>query len=162
MSLDRFIVILYVVMIGFLVYRLIKSQKSRKKLEGKITAFAKRNSTMEYVLFAMLIVTGAINLYNGLKEDIQYNKITGSIMIIMAIVFFITTNEKLYIAENGLMISGNFFTYKEVRKFGFDPERGDFVILVRSQSQESRHAAQVNKNDIEEINTLMRKYKLGK
>lgn len=161
-KLDKFIIVLYVVMIGFLGYRLLKSRKEKKKLEGKITAFAKRISTMEYILFGMLIATGGFNLYNGLKENIQYNKITGSVMILMALVFFFVTNEKLYIAENGLLMTGSFFTYKEVRKFGFDPERGDFVILVKSMGQESRHAAQVKKEDIEQINTLMRKYKLGK
>lgn len=160
--LDRFIVILYVVMIGFLGYRLFKGKKEKKKLEGKVSVFAKRVSTMEIILFALLIATGGINLYNGFKENITYNQITGGVMVIMAIVFFFVTNEKLYIAENGLVMVGNFYTYKEIKKFGFDPDRGDFVILTKVQGQESRQAAQVNKTDIEEINTLMRKYKLGK
>ncbi|MDD7305833.1 MAG: DUF986 family protein [Peptoniphilaceae bacterium] len=161
-NLDKFIIILYVVMIGFLAYRIYKSTKEKKNLEGEITTFAKRVSTMEYILFAMLIATGGFNLYNGLKENIQYNQITGGVMIVMAIVFFFVTKEKLYIGENGLMMTGKFYSYKEIKKFGFDPDRGDFVILVKSKGQESRHAAQVNKNNIETINTLMRKYKLGK
>lgn len=162
MNFDKFIIILYVVMIGFLAYRIIKSKKERKKLEGEITSFAKRNSTMEFVLFGMLIAVGGFNLYNGIKQDVQYNKITGFVMILMAVVFFFTTNEKLHIGENGLIIMGKFFSYKEVRKFGFDPDRGDFVILVKTKGQETRHAAQVRKTDIDTINTLMRKYKLGK
>lgn len=162
MTLDKFIVILYIAMIGFLGYRLIKSLKERKKLEGKVTTFAKRISSIEYILFAMLIATGGFNLYNGLKENVQYNKVTGAVMVVMAIVFFIATNEKLYIAENGLMMTGNFFDYKAIKKFGFDPKRGDFVILSKDKGRETRHAAQVNKKDIDLINTLMRKYKLGK
>lgn len=161
-TLDRFIIILYVVMIGFLGYRLYKSQKEKKKLEGTVTTFSKRVSTMEYILFGMLIATGGFNLYNGLTNDVDYNKITGAVMIVMGLVFFFVTNEKLYIGENGLVMTGNFYTYKEVRKFGFDPDRGDFVILAKSKGQEARHAAQVKKEDIDMINTLMRKYKLGK
>lgn len=162
LTLDKFIIILYVVMIGFLGYRLIKSTKEKKKLKGKITAFKKRITTIEYILFAMLIVTGVVNLYNGVKTDVTYNKITGGVMIVMALVFFFATNEKLYIAENGLLMAGKFYTYKEIRKFGFDPDRGDFVILVKSKGQENRSAIQVNKIDIDAINKLMRKYKLGK
>lgn len=161
-SLDKFIIILYVVMIGFLGFRLFRSMNEKKKLNGTINSFAKRISTIEYILFAMLIATGAFNLYSGFKDNIQYNKITGTVMVLMAVVFFIATNEKMYIAENGLMMTGKFFSYKEIRKFGFDPNRGDFVILAKTKGKENRHAAQVKKTDIETINTLMRKYKLGK
>jgi len=162
LTLDKFIIILYVVMIGFLGYRLIKSSREKKKLEGKITTFKKRISSMEYILFALLVVTGAVNLYNGVKTDVSYNKITGGVMILMALIFFFATNEKLYIAENGLLMTGNFYTYKEIKKFGFDSNRGDFVILVKSKGKENRSAFQSNKADIDVINKLMRKYKLGK
>lgn len=162
LKLDTFILILYGAMIVFLGYRLYKSHKDKKNLQGEVEAFKKRITKMEYILFIMLLVTGAFNIINGFKESRDYDLMTGSVMVIMAIVFFFATNQKLYIAKNGLLMGGKFFTYKEIRKFGFDQERGDFVILTKVKGQENRQAAQVNQADINAINELMRKYKLGK
>lgn len=159
---DKFIIIIYLGLIVWLIYKLYKSKKSKKELNGKINSFGKRSSTMEYILFGLLIFTGAFNLYTAFKTKSQTSLATATVMIVMGIVFFLNTKTKLYVAENGMLLNDSFYSYKELKKWGFDKERGDLVVLVKKNHQESREQAQVRREDIEEINTLIRKYKLGK
>lgn len=159
---DKVIIIIYLGLIAYLIYKLYKSNKSKKELEGEVKSFSKRSSTMEYILFGLLIFTGAFNLYQGFKTDNKMALITASVMIVMGIVFFLNTKTKLYVAENGLLLNDSFYTYKELKKWGFDQERGDLVVLTKKDHQEGREQAQVKIEDIEEINRLIRKYKLGK
>ena len=159
---DKVIIIIYLGLIAYLIYKLYKSNKSKKELEGEVKSFSKRSYTMEYILFGLLIFTGGFNLYQGFKTSNQMALITASVMIVMGIVFFLNTKTKLYIAENGLLLNDSFYTYKELKKWGFDQERGDLVVLTKKDHQEGREQAQVKIEDIEEINRLIRKYKLGK
>lgn len=159
---DKFIIIIYLGLIAWLIYKLYKSKKSKKELEGDVRGFGKRSSTMEYILFALLIFTGVFNLYTGFKTKNQTALITATVMIVMGIVFFLNTKSKLYVAKNGLLLNDSFYTYKELKKWGFDKEKGDLVIITKKDHQEGREQAQVKVEDIEEINTLIRKYKLGK
>ena len=55
-----------------------------------------------------------------------------------------------------------FYTYKELKKWGFDKERGNLVVITRKDHQDNQESVQVKFEDIEQINTLIRKYKLGK
>ena len=117
---------------------------------------------MEYILFGLLILTGAVNLYQGINTKNQTALITASVMIVMGFVFFLNTKTKIYIAENGILLNDSFFTYKQLKKWGFDKERGNLVILTKKDHQDSQESTQVKKEDINEINSLIRKYKLGK
>ena len=60
---DKFIILIYVGLIAWLGFKLFKSKKSVKNLQGDVKSFGKRSSTMEYILFGLLIVTGAINYF---------------------------------------------------------------------------------------------------
>lgn len=159
---DKFIILIYLGLIAWLGYRLFKSNKSKKNLEGQIKSFGKKTTTMEYILFGLLILTGAVNLYQGINTKNQTALITASVMIVMGFVFFLNTKTKIYIAENGILLNDSFFTYKQLKKWGFDKERGNLVILTKKDHQDSQESTQVKKEDINEINSLIRKYKLGK
>ena len=159
---DRFIILIYLGLIAWLGYKFFKSIKSKKNLEGQVSSFGKRSSTMEYILFGLLILTGAINLYQGIKANNKSALMTASVMIVMGLVFFLNTKTKIYIAENGILLNDSFFTYKQLKRWGFDKERGNLVILTKKDHQESQESTQVKKEDINEINNLIRKYKLGK
>lgn len=159
---DKFIILIYLGLIGWLGFKLFKSIKYKKNLEGQIKSFGKRSTNMEYILFALLIVTGVINLFQGISMKNQTALITASVMIIMGLVFFLNTRTKMYVAENGILLNDAFFTYKELKKWGFDKERGSLVVIVKKDHQESQESAQVKFEDIEEINRLIRKHKLGK
>lgn len=159
---DRFIILIYLGLIAWLGYKFFKSIKSKKNLEGQVKSFGKRSSTMEYILFGLLILTGAINLYQGIKTNNKSALMTASVMIVMGLVFFLNTKTKIYIAENGILLNDSFFTYKQLKRWGFDKERGNLIILTKKDHQESQESTQVKKEDINEINNLIRKYKLGK
>ena len=161
-GLDKFILILYVGLIGWLLYRLYKNKKAKKELEGEIFSFTKRTSRMEYILFSLVLATGIINLIAGVRNKDTNGLITASVMIITGLAFMANTRSKLYISESGLIINDGYFSFKELKRWGFDKEKGDLVILVKKNHQESRQACQVQIKDIEDINNIIRKYKLGK
>ena len=107
---DKFIILIYVGLIGWLGFKLFKSKKSVKNLQGDVKSFGKRSSTMEYILFGLLIVTGAINLFQGIRMKNQTGLMTASVMIVMGLVFFLNTKTKIYIGENGILLNDSFYT----------------------------------------------------
>ena len=111
---DKFIILIYVGLIAWLGFKLFKSKKSVKNLQGDVKSFGKRSSTMEYILFGLLIVTGAINLFQGIRMKNQTGLMTASVMIVMGLVFFLNTKTKIYIGENGILLNDSFYTYKAV------------------------------------------------
>ena len=84
---DKFIILIYLGLIAWLGYRLFKSNKSKKNLEGQIKSFGKKTTTMEYILFGLLILTGAVNLYQGINTKNKTALITDNVMIVMVFVF---------------------------------------------------------------------------
>ncbi len=161
-NLDNFVLIMYIGIILFFAYRLIKAQKNKKLLTGEISKFDRPSTTFEWVLLAFLLATGVFNLVAGLKQDNKNAVMMSIVMVVLAFVFALSQQNKLYIAENGLLINSNFYTYKELRKWGFDKEKNDFVIQVKKDSQNTNEATKVKTPDIVEVNKLIRKYKLGK
>ena len=156
------IILMYGAIVIFFLYRIYKQVKDKKKLEGEISTFKRPSSSFEMILFSVLVVTGAVNLYAGYQQGNKKSMLTALVMIALAIVFMISTRAKLSLAENGILANSNFRTYKEIKKWGFDTDNGDLVMVVKDSKGESRESTKVRKEDIEEINRLIRKYKLGK
>ncbi|MDO5048028.1 MAG: DUF5673 domain-containing protein [Anaerococcus sp.] len=161
-NLDSVIIILYAVIVVFFIYRIIKQVKEKNSLEGQVKAFKRPLSSFELILFSILLVTGGVNLYYGINQANMQNILTATVMILLAIVFLIASRAKVYVGENGILSNSKFSTFKEIRKWGFDPESGDLVMLIKDKKGENRESTKVRKEDIEEINTLIRRYKLGK
>ena len=159
---DSIIIILYGAIVVFFLYRLIKQKLEKKHLEGNIEAFPRPSSSFEIILFSILVVTGAVNLYYGYQQNNITNIITALVMIALGVVFFLSTRSKLYVAENGILTNASFSNFKQLRKWGFDKERGDFVMILKKDHAETKETTRVKKEDIEKINDLIRKYKLGK
>jgi hypothetical protein len=159
---DNMILILYVGLMVWLIYKLYKTFKAKKNLRADAEMYARKVTTMEYILFFLLESSGFINLYNGLMNKVSRVTVMGTVMIVMGLIFLATIKTKIYIDQDGILINGSYFTFKEVRKWGFDSKRGDLVLLVKKNTGEYREATQVNKEDIEAINKAIRKYKLGK
>ena len=159
---DRIILVLYGAITIFFIYRLFKQTKDRKLLGENALAFKKPISSMEMILFSILIVVGGVNLVNGYRVNDKYSMMTAVVMVILAIVFMIFSMAKLYIAENGMLTNTGFVSFKELKKWGFDTNRGELVMAVKKDGNNTRESVKVRKEDIEEINELIRKYKLGK
>lgn len=156
------IIVLYGVIVVFFLYRIFRQMKDKNKLKGEVKAFSRPSSTFEVILFSVLTVTGIVNLYFGYLQANRQNMLTALVMIALAVVFMISTKSKLYVGENGILSNASFSAYKQVKKWGFDQENGDFVMLVKDNKGESKEVTKVKKEDMEEINTLIRRYKLGK
>lgn len=161
-NLDNFVLIMYIAIIVFFAYRLFKAQKNKKLLTGEVNRFDRPSTTFEWVLLAFLLATGVFNLVAGLKQDNKNAIMMSIVMVILAFVFALSQQNKLYIAENGILINSNFYTYKELKKWGFDKEKNDFVIQAKKDKQNTNEATKVKSLDIVEVNRLIRKYKLGK
>ncbi len=161
-NINSFILIMYVAIILFFVYRLYKSLNNKKELNGHINEFSKQSRPIEWILVGILLATGLVNFIAGYKKDNQQSIIMSVIMVILAIVFGLVQRTKLYIGENGILINSNFYTYKELKKWGFDTNNNDLVLQVKKDRQTSNEMTKVRSEDIEKINTLIRKYKLNK
>lgn len=159
---EMFILLLYAALVVFFIYRMVKQAKNKKFLEGEIYEFKKKMSPLEIGLFAVLLLTGLVNLYNGINTKNPTIMATAAVMVLLAIVFGLSTRSKLYIAPNGLLANSSFYNYKELKKWGFDPEKADFIMQVKKDNQASNEVVKVNKTEIEEINKLIRRYKLNK
>lgn len=159
---DRVILVLYGAITIFFIYRLFKQTKDRKLLGENAQAFKKPMSSMEMILFSILLVVGGVNFVNGYRVNDKNSMMTAVVMVILAVVFLIFTLSKLYIAENGMLTNSGFVSFKELKKWGFDTNRGELVMAVKKDGNTSRESVKVRKEDIDEINELIRKYKLGK
>lgn len=159
---DRVILVLYGAITIFFIYRLFKQTKDRKLLGENAQAFKKPMSSMEMILFLILLVVGGVNFVNGYRVNDKNSMMTAVVMVILAVVFLIFTLSKLYIAENGMLTNSGFVSFKELKKWGFDTNSGELVMAVKKDGKNTRESVKVKKEDIEEINELIRKYKLGK
>lgn len=159
---DKIILILYGAITIFFIYRLFKQAKDKKLLGENAQGFKKPISSMEMILFSILLVVGGVNFFNGYKLNDRNSMMTAVVMVVLAFVFMIFSLSKLYIAEEGMVLNSGFITFKDLKKWGFDTNRGELVMAIKKDKNTTRETVKVRKEDIEEINDLIRKYKLGK
>ena len=148
-NLDNFVLIMYIAIIAFFIYRIYKSFTNKKLLAGETHKFDRPS-------------TAIFNLVAGIKQNNRNAIYMSVVMVVLAFVFALVQQNKLYIAENGVLINSNFYTYKELKKWGFDKEKNDLVMVVKKDRQETNEATKVKSEDIKTVNNLIRKYKLGK
>lgn len=161
-NLDAFVLVMYVALIVFFIYRVFKSNSNKKKLTGEVFAFDRASSTFETVLLSILLVTGIVNIVVGFREPNQRAIITGLVMIALAVVFYAYSKNKLYIGENGIIANSSFYDFKQLKKWGFDTEKADLILQVKTDKATSNEVIKVKKDEIEEINKVIRRFKLNK
>lgn len=159
---DKIILILYGAITVFFIYRIFKQNKDKNLLGANVTSFKRPITSMEMILFSILVVVGGVNHVNGYKTNDKNSMMTACVMVVLAIVFMIFTLCKLYISEKGMLINSGFVNFKDLKKWGFDTNRGELVMAIKKDKNTTRESVKVKKEDIEEINELIRKYKLGK
>lgn len=159
---DSFILLMYGAIIVFFAYKIFKSKKNRGLLQGEISEFKRKVSPIEIGLLVVLLATGAVNLYMGIKQNNFNNMAQSAVMIVLAIIFGLFSQSKLCIGENGILANSNFYDYKQLKKWGFDTSSSDLVMQVKTKNQLTNESVRVTRDDIQEINNLIRKYKLNK
>lgn len=155
---SRFIYIMYGALILFLLYKQVKAFTTRRKVEGNnIFKFRKELGKILYILGSIIVLFGLINIYAG-----QY--ISGALMIVLVFLLALDSFDGIWISENGIYGQGTFILWPEVKKWGFDTNTKELVMTYRKKDemQDKTLYIKVNKQDIEEVNRLIRKYKLGK
>ena len=83
-------------------------------------------------------------------------------MVTLAILFIITTNEKMFITEDGIFDQGTYIKWDELKKWGFDLKNSELVLKSKIGYEEKVNYVKVKEEDVDEINELIRKYKLNK
>src|SRR5574344_145043 len=140
-SFDRIILVLYGAITIFFIYRLFKQIKDKKMLGEDAKAFKKPISSMEMILFSILIVVGGINFVNGYRVNDIYSMITAVVMLVLAVVFMVFIMAKLYIVENGMLTNTGFISFKDLKKWGFDTHRGELVMAIKKDGNTNRESA---------------------
>ncbi len=152
------IYIMYGALILFLLYKQVKSYMIKRNIKGNnIFKFRKELSKLLYILGSVIILFGIVNIYAG-----QY--ISGALMIVLVLLLVVDSFDGIWISEEGIYSQGTYLLWPEVKKWGFDTGTKELVMSYRKKEemQDKTLYIKVNKQDIEEVNRLIRKYKLGK
>ncbi|MDO4594157.1 MAG: DUF5673 domain-containing protein [Tissierellia bacterium] len=161
-NMNFMILIIYAVLAIMLLTRIVKGIKAKKELKGEVNEFQKKSSPFEFVLVIMLFVIGIFNFVQAPKTNMFYSIIIGVMMLVIAIFFLLNAKGKVRVAENAILADGQLVHYKQLKRWGFDKESGELVMLVKVDQREEQRVVRTKNEDINEINRLIRKYKLGK
>nr|WP_072537758.1 DUF5673 domain-containing protein [Anaerococcus mediterraneensis] len=159
---DMIIIAMYALITAFFIYRVFKQQRAKAAMKDDVVTFKRPISSLEWILFGILLATGGVNLYQGIALKNKVTIITAAVMILLSVVFIIYTTTKLQISSEGMLVSSGFVAFKDLKKWGFDSNVGELVMAVKRDRETTRETVKVRKEDIDEINRLIRKYKLGK
>lgn len=149
--------VIYLALLIFFFYQLYKSNKLMKLIEEPKYVYKTKFRMMNLVLTAFITVFGVLNV---VWQDAY---VTGFAMIILSIVFFISTQSKVVVAKNGIFADNRFLTWNEIRKWAWDSKGGNLVIISKEYGKpESREILRVGQVNMAEINERIRFFKLGK
>lgn len=149
--------VLYLGLLIFFIYQLNKSRKLMKLLKEPKYVYQTKFRIMNLVLTAFITVFGVLNV------AWQGAYVTGSAMILLSIVFFLSTQSKVVVAKNGLFADNRFISWDEIRKWAWDTKGGTLVIITKEfGKQENREILRVGQVNMAEINERIRYFKLGK
>ncbi|MCI5840197.1 MAG: DUF5673 domain-containing protein [Peptoniphilaceae bacterium] len=159
---SKILIIIYLILALLMGYRVFKNIKASRLVGDNADSFKKRTSKFEYLMLGILLVFAILNTFNGLKNKDKMSLIFSVIIVFISIMFLATLFDKFYIFPEGIVANGQVVSFKELKKWGFDTENGNLVLIIKKNHEEQTITVQSRKEDIEKINKLIRKYKLGK
>lgn len=152
----KFVIFIYGGLLIFMIYQKIQSIRARKKIQGENHSYKPDNKMMNFVIIIIFILMGVYNIFTKMY-------IAGVLMILLAIAFLVNINDSVVVAKNGLYGSGRFYTWEEIRKWAWDKEKGDLVLLIKPQGkQEESVLLFVGVENMLQVNEKIREYKLKK
>lgn len=154
-GINSFIYILYGGLIMFFIYKFYKQHVAAKSAKGQIFRF--RKDVNKIMILLTFLITG-FGIYNIITGQI----ISGVIMLILILILGVEYTYPNVFAENGFVIDGKFVEWHEVKKWGFDVERGELLVRFKKDFEEKQGLLRIAKKDIKEVENLFRKYKLKK
>lgn len=151
--------ILYIVYIGlfmYIMYQFIKGKKAKKDLQGERAVFRRPMTKSNIVFILLIIIFGAVNIYGT-----QY--LIGAIMIILGTILALQTQDSIIVAENGIFGDGKFYPWDQVKRWGWNQDRGDLVLLLKEYGKKEENAViHVGRQLMTEVNLKIRAFKLHK
>lgn len=155
-SVNDIIIIMYGGLIIYFIYRQIKSIFEKRKITGSDRHYFRKNiSKVMIALSSLIILFGIFNIVNK-----QYTN--GGLMIAVVLILWVDIFDKIIITEDGIYGQGNYITWDKVKKWGFDVESNEFVALYKDGMSEKNIYIKVEKEHIDEMNELIRHFKLKK
>jgi len=155
-SQNSLIYIMYGGLILYFIYRQIKAWNVKKKITGENRHEFKRSVTKLMIgLSALIVVFGIFQIIN--KEYIS-----GILMISLVLILAVDMLDKVIITEDGIYGQGKYITWDKVKKFGFDVNTSEFVAVYKDEMADKNFFIKVENSQIDEMNALIRRYKLKK
>lgn len=152
---DTFILLLYGALILYFIYKIYKRRKAAKNAEGQVYKFKKHTPILITVLSAMLVGFGIFSIINNMVAS-------GVVMIALVLAMTVDQFNPHIFAENGFVENGNWVDWKEVKKWDFDEQSGELVVQYKKGFENKTGYLRLNKDQIEDVQALFRKYKLNK
>ncbi len=148
---------LYLAMLLFLAYQTVRSHQVLSRLEEPKYTFESRPKTINLILTVMILGFGVITFV------LQKSYVTGVIMILLGLVFLYSSRNRVIVAKEGFFADNKYFTWGEVRRWAWDVEGGNLVIVTKTRGKKmERQVLQVGRVKMTEINERFRQFKLGK
>lgn len=151
-----FVYLMYGGLILFFLYKQYTGMQEKKKIQGQtIKTFKKEVSKLTYILGALIIAFGIFNIVNH-----QY--ISGVLMIALVLVLLLDTRDTTIATDMGLYGQGKYLPWNQIKKWAFDLNTSELVLTYKDEMQDKSHYVKVEKTKIEELNSIIRRFKLGK
>ncbi|MDD7593701.1 MAG: hypothetical protein PUJ57_05680 [Peptoniphilaceae bacterium] len=150
--------ILYLGLLIFFAYQTFKSYRMRKSMTDPKFVYSGQTGIMNLVLTIMIIGFGIMTLFMDGGRPV-----TGVLMILLGIVFYISTSGKIVVSQQGLFADNKFITWKELRKWAWDVKGKCLVVITKQPGKpQERLVMRVGNVNMGEINDKIRFFKLGK
>lgn len=153
---NSFGLFLYGALFLFMLYNFIKGHRAKKHIKGERYEYDLQSRKSVLVLVVLVAVLGGVNIYTG-------NLLVGALMIGIAILFFLQTREKAVVSESGIYADGQYYSWDDVKRWGWDKQRGDLVVQTKEfGKQAENHYMRIGIDHMVDINNRIRQFKLGK
>lgn len=121
------ILVIYLAMVAFLVYRIVKNHKLKSQMNEPYQTFQLGIRPFSGVLVGLLVVMGMFTLMGG-------DWITGIIMIVLSILMLVVSREEVVVGVDGILASNLYFTWNEVRRWSWSP-KGHLLLDVKKRGK---------------------------
>lgn len=153
---DRFIALVYGGLALFFLWQLIKGYRATRGLTEPKYEFSKKMRKLNLVLVALILAMGVYSI-------VIKTYLSGAMMIILGVLFYLSMKGKVIVCANGVYGEGNLYEWEEIKKWGWDTSVGDLVLLIKKRGkQEEQRVIRVGVDQMNEVNDRIREFKLDK
>lgn len=141
-------------MLIFILYQIFKGYKNSKLVSGEKKVYPQKSQRIVFALSGLLVAMGLLS---------HQDKLMSTIMVLMGVAFVVLTLDKTIVGESGIYGKGKYYEWDKLKKWGFNKKTGELQMRVKKATgEEEVHVIPLRPDDMIEVNTLIRKYKLNK